>query len=229
MLISIGRPLRPSIITFVEIHGVRVETLLDPGSNPSLISMRCLGSIAKSSQLDLQTMNLHAPTAVCSAANSQVIPLECAVSLPVDKCGRKTWVEFQVPSCQIPHPIILGTNVLSLLGYQFLDPATGQDLFTEKSAHSLAVTNSGVEYRRNVQQAFEATARARQGRARGDGSAAGRPGTTAPHGYETAPPAAQPPRPHIHRRPTRHGYPPPRRQREWSRSSKKGGCDEERI
>ncbi len=135
--INASPPCGPSIVTTVSIHEVNVESLLDPGANISMITMRCLGTIAKTNELDLAKMDIRSPSCgECRAANSATIPMFGAVCLPVIKSGRTTLVEFQIPDCPLPYPIILGTNSLPLLGYQFIESATGRDLLTAHQSSS---------------------------------------------------------------------------------------------
>jgi hypothetical protein len=130
--LPIGTPQGNVAITYVKIHEVEVQSLVDPGADISTISARCLGSIAKTNEFDLAEMNIH-PTLFqnCRTANDRDLPLMGAVTLPVKRNGRTVHVEFQIPENQTIYPIILGTNCLSRLGYKLIDAVDGKDLLSD--------------------------------------------------------------------------------------------------
>jgi len=126
-IVPIGLSRGPSAIKYLRVLGTEVESLLDPGANVSLISKRCLLSIAARKGADLSSLihpTLHQD---CQTANGTGMTIISAAALPVTKNGEEVWVTFQVPRERPPYHVILGTNALSTLGFQLLDVHTGKD------------------------------------------------------------------------------------------------------
>uniref|UniRef100_A0A914DQ94 RNA-directed DNA polymerase n=1 Tax=Acrobeloides nanus TaxID=290746 RepID=A0A914DQ94_9BILA len=126
----VARPVGPSPCISLSIGGIPCKSLLDSGAQVSLLQETTLWEMTKFQnwQLCLDT-NIHTPTAK-EVFTASMIPMRisAAVTLEVERKGRKVPVEFQVIRDKLPTPVILGTNCLNALGFKFFDTITNEEV-----------------------------------------------------------------------------------------------------
>jgi hypothetical protein len=144
---AVARSSGPTVVEYLRVFGLDVESQIDSGANVSLIGKRCLRAILAKNGIEPRDAGIHdTPYSTCEAVNGTTLTFIGAITFPVEKCGQVTYVEFQISREKPAFPIVVGTNALTSLGYQLIDVSTGKDcLRAEPSApcppsHSLSAT-----------------------------------------------------------------------------------------